>query len=178
MKRCAFFLQEETLIIDLHAILGNRTDNKIKNLWNSCLKKKLRQRGIDPDTHKPLSSDPIKASLDTHPTGKQQQSSLFDAENKQQSNTREFFLDSFVVNANTKTASSTVTVAATAAGCKPAADVLGYFYALQRSYFCAPLPPYRPFNGANTSFTELDGPLKVTAHAPNLEKVIVLTAFV
>ncbi|KAK4273357.1 hypothetical protein QN277_021776 [Acacia crassicarpa] len=66
LKRGAFSQQEENLIIELHAALGNRwsqiaaqlpgrTDNEIKNLWNSCLKKKLRQRGIDPNTHKPLS---------------------------------------------------------------------------------------------------------------------------
>ncbi|XP_015584638.1 transcription factor MYB61 [Ricinus communis] len=66
LKRGAFSQQEENLIIELHAVLGNRwsqiaaqlpgrTDNEIKNLWNSCIKKKLRQRGIDPNTHKPLS---------------------------------------------------------------------------------------------------------------------------
>ncbi|KAE9618894.1 hypothetical protein Lal_00047547 [Lupinus albus] len=66
LKRGAFSQQEENLILELHAVLGNRwsqiaaqlpgrTDNEIKNLWNSCLKKKLRQRGIDPNTHKPLS---------------------------------------------------------------------------------------------------------------------------
>ncbi|KAL9248442.1 Transcription factor MYB61-like protein [Drosera capensis] len=66
LKRGAFSQEEEDLIIELHAMLGNRwsqiaaqlpgrTDNEIKNLWNSCLKKKLRQRGIDPNTHKLLS---------------------------------------------------------------------------------------------------------------------------
>lgn len=66
LKRGTFSEEEENLIIELHAVLGNRwsqiaaqlpgrTDNEIKNLWNSCLKKKLRQRGIDPVTHKPLS---------------------------------------------------------------------------------------------------------------------------
>ncbi|KQK07637.1 transcription factor MYB61 isoform X2 [Brachypodium distachyon] len=65
LKRGAFAQDEEDLIIELHAVLGNRwsqiaaqmpgrTDNEIKNLWNSSLKKKLRQKGIDPNTHKPL----------------------------------------------------------------------------------------------------------------------------
>ncbi|KAI0504473.1 hypothetical protein KFK09_015425 [Dendrobium nobile] len=65
LKRGTFSQQEENLIIELHGILGNRwsqiaaqlpgrTDNEIKNLWNSCIKKKLRQRGIDPNTHKPF----------------------------------------------------------------------------------------------------------------------------
>lgn len=66
LKRGTFSQEEENLIIELHAVLGNRwsqiaaqlpgrTDNEIKNLWNSSIKKKLRQRGIDPTTHKPLS---------------------------------------------------------------------------------------------------------------------------
>ncbi|GAV79159.1 Myb_DNA-binding domain-containing protein, partial [Cephalotus follicularis] len=66
LKRGAFSQQEENLIVELHEVLGNRwsqiaaqlpgrTDNEIKNLWNSSIKKKLKQRGIDPDTHKPLS---------------------------------------------------------------------------------------------------------------------------
>ncbi|GAA0184362.1 hypothetical protein LIER_31650 [Lithospermum erythrorhizon] len=66
LKRGAFSQEEENLIIELHEVLGNkwsqiavqlpgRTDNEIKNLWNSSIKKKLGQRGIDPNTHKPLS---------------------------------------------------------------------------------------------------------------------------
>ncbi|CAH8348403.1 unnamed protein product, partial [Eruca vesicaria subsp. sativa] len=68
LKRGAFSQDEESLIIELHATLGNRwsqiatrlpgrTDNEIKNFWNSCLKKKLRVKGIDPTTHKPFIND-------------------------------------------------------------------------------------------------------------------------
>ncbi|XP_058740494.1 transcription factor MYB61-like [Vicia villosa] len=66
LKRGAFSIEEENSIIELHALLGNRwsqiaaqlpgrTDNEIKNLWNSNLKKKLRQKGIDPNTHQTIS---------------------------------------------------------------------------------------------------------------------------
>ncbi|KAL3835234.1 hypothetical protein ACJIZ3_009970 [Penstemon smallii] len=49
-----FSQEEENLIINLHQLLGNRTDNEIKNFWNSTLKKKLIKQGIDPNTHKPI----------------------------------------------------------------------------------------------------------------------------
>ncbi|RCV25770.1 hypothetical protein SETIT_5G192400v2 [Setaria italica] len=73
LKRGSFSQQEEDLIISLHKMLGNRwsqiasqlpgrTDNEIKNFWNSCIKKKLRQRGIDPATHKPLDDDDASAA--------------------------------------------------------------------------------------------------------------------
>ncbi|KAL0296881.1 UNVERIFIED_CONTAM: Transcription factor [Sesamum radiatum] len=63
IKRGKFSIQEEQTIIQLHALLGNRwstiaahlpkrTDNEIKNYWNSHLKKRLSNMGIDPTTHK------------------------------------------------------------------------------------------------------------------------------
>lgn len=66
LKRGQLSDAEEKLIIDLHAAIGNRwsriaaqlpgrTDNEIKNYWNTRIKKKLKQMGIDPNTHKPLS---------------------------------------------------------------------------------------------------------------------------
>ncbi|OEL27086.1 Protein ODORANT1 [Dichanthelium oligosanthes] len=66
LKRGLLSEEEEALVIDLHAQLGNRwskiaarlpgrTDNEIKNHWNTHIKKKLKRMGIDPVTHRPLS---------------------------------------------------------------------------------------------------------------------------
>lgn len=71
LKRGMFSQQEEDLIIRLHEVLGNRwaqiaaqlpgrTDNEIKNFWNSCLKKKLLKQGIDPNTHQPVIENEVK----------------------------------------------------------------------------------------------------------------------
>ncbi|KAL8472122.1 hypothetical protein ACS0TY_029375 [Phlomoides rotata] len=53
IKRGKFSQDEEQTILNLHAILGNKTDNEIKNFWNTHLKKKLIQMGFDPMTHRP-----------------------------------------------------------------------------------------------------------------------------
>ncbi|KAL8103887.1 transcription factor MYB74-like [Apium graveolens] len=64
IKRGRFSLEEEETIIQLHSVLGNkwstiaarlpgRTDNEIKNYWNTNIRKKLLRNGIDPVTHNP-----------------------------------------------------------------------------------------------------------------------------
>ncbi|KAJ3700101.1 hypothetical protein LUZ61_003806 [Rhynchospora tenuis] len=64
IKRGKFSPEEEQTILRLHSVLGNkwstiathlpgRTDNEIKNYWNTHMKKKLLQMGIDPLTHRP-----------------------------------------------------------------------------------------------------------------------------
>ncbi|KAJ1701419.1 hypothetical protein LUZ63_001198 [Rhynchospora breviuscula] len=65
LKRGLLSEYEQKMVIDLHAQLGNRwskiashlpgrTDNEIKNHWNTHIKKKLKKMGIDPLTHKPI----------------------------------------------------------------------------------------------------------------------------
>ncbi|CAI0540952.1 unnamed protein product [Linum tenue] len=66
LMRGKFTDAEEHTIVKLHSVVGNRwsliaaqlpgrTDNDVKNHWNTKLKKKLSGMGIDPVTHKPFS---------------------------------------------------------------------------------------------------------------------------
>ncbi|KAF7003537.1 hypothetical protein CFC21_018835 [Triticum aestivum] len=68
IKRGNFSDDEERLIITLHAGHGNkwatiathlegRTDNEIKNHWNTHIRKKLLRMGVDPVTHQQLPPD-------------------------------------------------------------------------------------------------------------------------
>nr|GEX13881.1 myb-related protein 315 [Tanacetum cinerariifolium]GEZ27351.1 myb-related protein 315 [Tanacetum cinerariifolium] len=68
LKRGTLSKAEEDQIIELHARLGNRwskiashfpgrTDNEIKNHWNTRIKKKLKLLGVDPNTHKHINGE-------------------------------------------------------------------------------------------------------------------------
>ncbi|KAG6503644.1 myb-related protein Zm38-like [Zingiber officinale] len=65
LKRGNFTAAEEELVVKLHGHFGNkwsliarrlpgRTDNEIKNYWNTHMRRKLLDRGIDPATHRPI----------------------------------------------------------------------------------------------------------------------------
>uniref|UniRef100_J3M0X7 Uncharacterized protein n=1 Tax=Oryza brachyantha TaxID=4533 RepID=J3M0X7_ORYBR len=74
IKRGNFSDEEERLIVRLHAALGNkwstiathldgRTDNEIKNYWNTHIKKKLLRMGIDPLLSAINSNNDVAAGL-------------------------------------------------------------------------------------------------------------------
>ncbi|KAL2226156.1 transcription factor MYB28-like isoform X2 [Sesamum indicum] len=77
IKRGKLSTQEEKTIIRLHALLGNRwsaiaahlpkrTDNEVKNYWNTRLKKRLTRMGIDPVTYKPKNNPDRHAANLSH----------------------------------------------------------------------------------------------------------------
>ncbi|KAL8146461.1 hypothetical protein AgCh_004259 [Apium graveolens] len=95
LKRGLLSEYEEKLVIDLHSQLGNRwskiashmpgrTDNEIKNLWHTNIKKKLIKMGIDPLTHRPLHADPLTDNHQNHDVQSQEHAELQSREEMQE----------------------------------------------------------------------------------------------
>nr|AKA59790.1 MYB19 [Scutellaria playfairii] len=84
IKRGNISEDEEDLIVRLHGLLGNRwsliagrlpgrTDNEIKNYWNTHLLKKLNTAGINPIPHKTLPKKQRPKAPRVKPTADDQQ---------------------------------------------------------------------------------------------------------
>ncbi|KAG0497050.1 hypothetical protein HPP92_001451 [Vanilla planifolia] len=89
LKRGNFTEEDDDIIIKLHSVLGNkwsliagklpgRTDNEIKNYWNTHIRRKLLSRGIDPVTHCPLRPSPTDCteSLDKRSAKEQRENNI------------------------------------------------------------------------------------------------------
>ncbi|KAL6492807.1 hypothetical protein OROGR_032566 [Orobanche gracilis] len=111
LKRGNFTEEEDDIIIKLHSLLGNkwsliagrlpgRTDNEIKNYWNTHIKRKLISRGVDPQTHRALSNSAAAAGacLDfrnsTPSPSKENSTSIDNTKCSSSSSTTEEFLPS------------------------------------------------------------------------------------
>ncbi|GER37830.1 myb domain protein 6 [Striga asiatica] len=101
LKRGNFTEDEDEIIIKLHSLLGNkwsliagrlpgRTDNEIKNYWNTHIKRKLIGRGIDPKTHRHLQSGAATCLDFRRSTEKENSSASADTAKCSSSTTEEF----------------------------------------------------------------------------------------
>ncbi|KAI3822677.1 hypothetical protein L1987_10272 [Smallanthus sonchifolius] len=97
--------------------LSKRTDNEIKNYWNTHLKKRLIKMGIDPVSHKPknnilLSNDGLLNITTNLSHMDQWESARLEAEARlvKQSKTRSMSLSTFPVNLNSNVCSMTSSI--------------------------------------------------------------------
>eukprot|EP00268_Persea_americana_P032158 TRINITY_DN31541_c0_g1_i1.p1 TRINITY_DN31541_c0_g1~~TRINITY_DN31541_c0_g1_i1.p1 ORF type:complete len:248 (-),score=41.58 TRINITY_DN31541_c0_g1_i1:240-983(-) len=93
LKRGNFTEEEDELIIKLHSLLGNkwsliagrlpgRTDNEIKNYWNTHIKRKLLNRGLEPHTHRPIGESSNSNLTNSSSHTRTQEIALFSSESK------------------------------------------------------------------------------------------------
>ncbi|KAL0725332.1 hypothetical protein Bca4012_039931 [Brassica carinata] len=69
-KLCVLLFESSVFVrwAAIAAQLPGRTDNEIKNLWNTRLKKHLLSMGLDPKTHEPLPSYGLAKQAPASPT--------------------------------------------------------------------------------------------------------------
>lgn len=95
IKRGNISEDEEDLIVRLHSLLGNRwsliagrlpgrTDNEIKNYWNTHLLKKLKSAGFEPRPHKEIPKPATTAAA--APAGGKKKKKQKKAEKKEEAN--------------------------------------------------------------------------------------------
>ncbi|KAG6435276.1 hypothetical protein SASPL_100146 [Salvia splendens] len=91
LKRGNFTKEEDDVIIKLHSLLGNkwsliagrlagRTDNEIKNYWNTHIKRKLLSSGMDLLTHRPIIPS-AAAKIDSTPPPQPKENNSSSADN-------------------------------------------------------------------------------------------------